>query len=67
MMLQTEGWGVLVALLSKRREEKVVSMVNRNNSYEEFVSVQAAIRELDYLRAEPYRLIDQFEKESQSA
>jgi hypothetical protein len=62
--LLSDGWLTVLIFLGERLEQKQNALKSGRLSHEEYLEACAAIRELEYLRDEPARLVRNSYKES---
>lgn len=62
--LLSDGWQTVLEFLTERLEAKQNALKSGRLSHDEYLETCAAIRELEYLRDEPARLVRNSYKES---
>lgn len=56
-LMLNDTWALINEMFEERRAKKIQHLIEARHTYEEYVELSASIRELDYLRSEPERLI----------
>ena len=55
--LASEGWITLLSMIAERLGQKTDALKSGRLDHEQYIETCAAIRELEYLRDEPQRLV----------